>query len=372
MKLIYITSYTFPSTRAEPYYLKSTAEAYAKNLGKDFTFVIRGKIPESFFSMNPISISMTERFRTFKYFFWFPFFVLNKAFNESDVIFMSNDPYLLSIFVFWRKIFFFKYRICSDWHQLFEDWKDKYVAQGSDYLITTTKKLQGLLAIAGEVSKEKILVAYGGIDLPLFDKMALTSKNELRKRLKLPLSGYLVGYMGGFRSVGLEKGLDTMIRALPFLDTNTYLVFVGGARQHIDEYRKLAIELNVEKQCLFIGKQQFDKVIEYELAMDILAIPYPDRSHFRNYGFPLKVWEYLASGRPIVYSNLEIIKEVLGAKGIVFEPGNAESFADAVLHIKKEKIALEEKAKQNRKFVESFTWDARASRILEYMESKKV
>ena len=368
MKLIYITSKKFPSKKVDPFYVRSMAEAFTELLGEDFLFFIRGDIPNELKNMPVASVKFPQHFRTMYYFFWMPILIMTRAWNDREVIFLSYDPYLLSILIFWRKIFRFKYSICSDWHQLFDDWRDKYVATQSDYLVSTSQRLKGFLSSVCGIDKNRVLVAYGGVNPSHFIEKARIKKEEHRKRLGLPVDSFLVGYVGGFRSVGMEKGLDTMIKSLPHLHENITMVFVGGSKQHIDEYGELAKEHSVAQRCIFVEKQSFEKVVEYELAMDVLVIPYPDKHHFRDYGFPMKVWEYLASGRPIVYSNLEIIAEVLQGRGVSFQPDDARSLAHSILSVFNDVESAEKVAQENPSIVQSYTWKARAESIIKFIQ----
>lgn len=345
------------------------AEAFVKCLGIDFSLMIRGNVTDALQYTNAVSVVMPERLRTLYYFFWFPMFVYRQKCSNAETVFMSNDPYLLAIFIFWRKILRFKYRICSDWHQLYDDWRDRYLARNSDYLITTSKRLKGILSSVCDIPSDKILVAYGGINTSLFTEKVAIEKSVLREKLNLPNDAFLVGYVGGFRSVGLEKGLSTMIKALPYIEHQMYMVFVGGAKQYIDEYQLLAEELGVAHRCIFIGKQEFEKVIEYELSMDVLAIPYPDQHHFRDYGFPMKVWEYMASGRPIVYSNLEIIGEILEGRATSFMPDDAMSLAHTLTTLFHERESAEKVGKKNIDDLYAYTWDARVKHIVDFINT---
>ncbi|MEK7614396.1 MAG: FkbM family methyltransferase [Patescibacteria group bacterium] len=370
MKLIYLTSQKYPSAKADPFFVKSMALAFAKILDKNLLFVVRGDTPNELKHLNVMSVKLPRRFRTILYFFWVPIFIIFRNWSDSETVFFSSDPYLLSILVFWRKTLGFKYLICSDWHQLFGDWKDKYVAGSSDYLISTSKRLKGLLSSVCAVNPDKIVVAYGGVDASLFLEKSKTVKTEYQKNLRLPTDSFLVGYVGGFRSLGIGKGLDTMIKALQYLDNKITMVFVGGSKKDIEEYITLAKEINVENRCIFVEKQKpFEKVIEYEMAMDILVIPYPDEPHFRDYGFPMKIWEYMASGKPIIYSDLEIMGEVLEGKAVSFEPDNASSLAAVIARIMKDTDAAEIIAARNPKEVENYTWEARAARIIDFVEN---
>ncbi len=367
MKLIYITSKKFPSTKVDPFYVRSMAVAFSRLLGQDFLFLVRGNIPDELKNVNTESIKAPKRFRMIFYFLWIPVFVVLRKWSSREITFLSYDPYLLSILIFWRKILRFKYSVSSDWHQLFDDWRDKYISKNSDYLISTSKRLKTLLSSVCGVAPDKVLVAYGGVNPDPFIEKSKTKKVDIRKELGLPMDSFLVGYVGGFRSVGMEKGLDTMIKALPHLDDKIVMVFVGGSKQHINEYKALAKSMNVEGKCIFVEKQPFEKVVEYELAIDVLVIPYPDKHHFRDYGFPMKVWECMASGRPIVYSNLEIIGEVLEGRATSFQPDDARSLSDAVMSIYQDIESAERVARQNPKAVEAYTWESRVDNILDFI-----
>jgi len=367
MKLIYLTSQRFPSKKAEPVYHRQMARALTKLLGKNFLFLVRGNIPDELKNINTVSIKLPKYFRVFFYFLRMPFLIMSQKWNNYETIFFSYDPYLLSIIIFWRKFFRFKYSICSDWHQLFNDWRDKYVAKRSDYLISTSKRLKGILSFVCGIDRNKILVAYGGIDADFFVEKLKINRVEYKKRLKLPTNTFLVGYIGGFRSVGMEKGLGTMIKAIPYLNEKINMVFVGGSKQYINEYIKLAESKKVENRCIFVKKQPFEKVAEYEIAMDILVIPYPNKRHFRDYGFPMKVWEYLASGRPIVYSDLDIIAEALDGRGVSFQPDDARSLAHSILSIFNDVESAEKIARENPSVVRSYTWKSRAENIINFI-----
>ena len=343
------------------------ARAFTELLGKNFLFLVRGNIPDELKNINTMSVKLPKHFRAFFYFLRIPFLIISQKWNNYETIFFSYDPYLLSVIIFWRKFFRFKYSICSDWHQLFDDWRDKYVAKRSDYIISTSKRLKGILSSVCGIDRNKILVAYGGVNKNSFIEKAKIKKEEHRKRLGLPADLFLVGYIGGFRSVGMEKGLDTMIKALEYLDENIIMVFVGGSKQHISEYMVFAKEMDIEDRCIFVEKQPFKKVVEYELAMDILVIPYPDKHHFRDYGFPMKVWEYIASGRPIVYSNLEIIAEVLEGRGIPFQPDDEHCLADSILSIFNNIESAEKIDRENSSVVRSYTWKSRAENIIKFI-----
>ncbi len=366
MKVVYVTAFSFPSAKAEPYHVKSLVSALTEHIGKDLLFVINGPIPPELEGIQTQSIKRIKRFRALFYFFWFPYFVYQERLKTNDIVFISNDPFILLVFIFWKKIFRFTYRICADWHLLFDDWKDSVIMRNSDYVVATTQRLKDVTVSKCGIKAEKVLVAYGGVDQDLLVKQENIPKNEIRATLGLPVDAFLIGYVGTFRGRDCEKGLTTMIKALPNLPSHMQMAFVGGTREQIPEYEALANTLGIRNRCHFFEKQPFKKIITYESVMDILVIPYPDHPHFRDYGFPIKVWEYMASGRPIVYSDLEVIAEVLKGKGTSFVPDSPSSLVEAILSIYNNRENVEHMAKRNIDDVASYTWSKKALRILNF------
>jgi glycosyltransferase involved in cell wall biosynthesis len=241
------------------------------------------------------------------------------------------------------------------------------IAKNADLHISTTEHLRNQIITILGARSEDIQTVHGGVS-----EEALLEKDTrvLREKLELPVDQTLVGYIGLFRTLRMEKGIITMIEALTYVprEKNIKMVFVGGKGEEIDFYQKKAKELNVEEQCIFIEKVSSDLVMDYQSAMDILVIPYPDLPHYRNYGFPMKTYEYMASGVPIVYSNLPIIEEVLRDYGTSFVAGNAQSLARVVIESMGTDQVIE-KAKKAKQKSRGYTWEEKAKTILKYMET---
>lgn len=349
---IYLSTKRFPSTTADHIYTRLLAGALARTLGGSFRLVIGGDAPAELEGIPTISVSAPSRLRSLFYFFWLPLF---SARLERNSVFFSNDLYLLSALAFWKPLF--SYRICSDWHLLSETWRDRYVARMSDALITTSARLREKLVEATGVSADRVHVTYGGIDPSPYT----APLSESRESLGLPEGKSLIGYVGFFKTMGQDKGLETMLRALAELPADTHMVFVGGTADEISAYRAMVEEAGVADRCTWVGRQSFEKVVAYERLLDVLVIPYPDTHHFRDYGFPMKVYEYLAAGKPIVYSQMAILDEVLAGRGEAFVPGDADSLAAAIA-----KAVTEEgrrTGERNGREIGKYSWEEKARAI---------
>ena len=369
MRLIFLTSYKYPSARPVYIYMKSMAWAFKAILGENFTFIIAGPVPSEFVGMNVKSINSPERWRSIFYLFYLPFFIFKQKYNNKDSVLFSNDPYLLSVLIFWRKVLRFRYKVFSDWHQLFEDWRDNFVAKNSDYLVSTTKKIKDSIVRVSGINSDKVLVSYGGVDVEIF-KHTPELINDLRKRLGFPLDGTLVGYVGFYKTMGMDKGVGTMIKALTYIqDKNLKMIFVGAIdEKEIEENQTIAESLGVSDRTIFLRAVKAHEVPAFEQAMDMLVIPYPDKPHFREYGFPMKVYEYMFSKKPIVYSNLPIIDEMLFDCAISSIPDNPKDLANKIIFLSENPEAGKKLADKAFEKVLSCTWEKRAENIVKFVK----
>ena len=378
MKIIYITAKKYPGKTADHNYIKNLALAFSQQLNSNFKFVVCNTDPfllSDFTNLEVVSIPKSIK-RTIFFFFWIPFFQMRESSIEKKkdnkrIIFFSNDQNILAVLILWKKILRFSYDVAVDWHMLTGTWKDKFIAKNSDYNFSTSNKLKETIKKISPLIN--INTVYGGVDIRTYkDKRNLllnTSekdelKDKLKKELGLPLGKFLIGYVGLFTTMGMEKGISTMIHALPLLDENCAMVFVGGKKQEIEEYSQFAKSLNVFHRCIFLPIQEFDNVVKYELAMDILTIPYPDKPHFREYGFPMKIYEYMASGVPIVYTKLGLIEEVVGEYAYGVKPDSSLAMSLAISSMKENNEKWKNLATEAQKKVEEYTWQARASNII--------
>jgi len=103
--------------------------------------------------------------------------------------------------------------------------------------------------------------------------------------------------------------------------------------------------------------------------MDALVIPFPNRPHYAFYASPLKLFEYMASGRPIIASDLPALREVLNDKSaLFFKPENAADLARAIKMLKSSQTLGYHLSRQALSDVKEYTWSNRAKKILEFIK----
>jgi glycosyltransferase involved in cell wall biosynthesis len=109
--------------------------------------------------------------------------------------------------------------------------------------------------------------------------------------------------------------------------------------------------MNLEDYFIFTDLVPYNEVPSYLNACDILAAPYNPSAYAetRKFGFfysPIKLFEYMACGRPIVTSSCGSIPTIIRDKttGCLFEPGNIEDLANAILFLLDEPGNIEDLA----------------------------
>jgi len=211
------------------------------------------------------------------------------------------------------------------------------------------------------IRPSKIYVAPDAVSLEHFPKGVDVSTS--RSELSLP-SGFLIGYVGELHTMGKEKGVGVFIEAMQFLKNNMYAVVVGGSTESISAYKEYATHLGVSGRVIFCGRVSHNTVAHYMSACDVLVAPFPDTTHYRLYMSPLKIFEYMASGRPIVTTELPSLREILSDESAIFvAPGDSKDLAQGITRVYRHPEEARRKATRARKDVEKHTWSRRARLI---------
>ncbi|HEV8357463.1 MAG TPA: glycosyltransferase, partial [Gemmatimonadales bacterium] len=108
-------------------------------------------------------------------------------------------------------------------------------------------------------------------------------------------------------------------------------------------------------------------------ALDVALLPYPALAGFSF--SPLKLYEYLAAGVPIVASDLGQIRTALegGRWGALVRPGDPSALAQGIRGVLADRIRAEEIAAAGRRVaLQEHTWDQRARALTGLLEGRRV
>lgn len=222
------------------------------------------------------------------------------------------------------------------------------------------------------VPKEKVLVLEDGVDLERFD--IEDDRIFCRQKLGLDVGKKYAVYCG---HLYVEKGIEVILQAASMLQGRKDLVFllVGGFendRRHWEEYCKQNEISNVQ----FTGFIENALVPQYLKSADVLLLPYKLDLNYKvmdiNTTSPLKLFEYMASKRPIVATKVSTVEKILenGVNGILTDP-TVKDFGEKIIE------CIEDESEGNRialhawDDVQRFTWRCRAESVLNLVDVGK-
>lgn len=186
-------------------------------------------------------------------------------------------------------------------------------------MIAISERLKELWVGYG-INSEKIYVAHDGVDLAEFKRIAKFSRNELRKKLGLPLKREIICYVG---SLDRDRGIEFILDAADFYKERNYLfLIIGGGPSDIDKY-KSKFKFN---NAVFTGYIENSRVPLYLRCADLLVMPYQKTVVTIDGCSPMKVFEYLASGSYILAPKFKSFYEVMhDFEGITFYEADDKS-----------------------------------------------
>ena len=203
-----------------------------------------------------------------------------------------------------------------------------------------------------------LLVAHDGVDLNIFD--ARISKEDARDRTSLPQNTKIVMYAGHLFT---WKGVDTLGEAAKLMPEVTF-VFVGGTNADVENFRD---KFGQVKNILILGHKPYKEMPIFLGAADILVLPNSAKEKISIYTSPLKLFEYMASGRPIIASDLPSIREVLNENNsVLVKPDNPEDLARGIKLILDRADLGKEFAGKSLEEVRNYSWEQRAKKILTF------
>lgn len=216
------------------------------------------------------------------------------------------------------------------------------------------------------ILESKILIAPDGVDLEKFD--IKISKEKARKKLNLPLDKKIVLYTGHLYE---WKGGTTLLEAARKSEirnpkSETLFIFVGGVGKDIKNFEQKVQGLS---NVMIIGQKPHAEIPYWLKAADVLVLPNSAKEDISKfYTSPMKLFEYMASGVPIIASDLPSIREVLNNEtAYMFKAGNSLALANVIEEALSNNVESNRRAENAREKSKKFSWSNRARSILEFI-----
>ncbi|HWZ59385.1 MAG TPA: glycosyltransferase [Gemmatimonadaceae bacterium] len=224
-------------------------------------------------------------------------------------------------------------------------------------LVTVSDVLADRIADAMDVPREKIVVVPNGVDVERFDPARVAPRHEG--------TGFRIVFAG---SLAPWQGLDALVRALVHVPAAVAVIAGDGpARRGLEA---LAAELEVEARVRFLG--HIDDVPAFLAGGDVCFVGHTDRGNSaETFRSPLKLYEYLAMGKPVISSSVPDAVATIteGKTGFLFQPDDVASLVRAIGAAMAAPLEAMG-ARARREAVERHSWQARVHDMIAQIESR--
>lgn len=335
---------------------------------KKLVFKVK-KIPIKLITGNILFEKISRAFYSF-------FILFHLKFNYYDAIY-TRDFSFLFFYSYVQKFFRLKAPIFYEPHTIYHKSspnkvsfeQEKKALSCVNYYFPISHGIKEDLIRYFELSEDKITVLPDGVDFKLF-KSIHSSKKYAHKKYAIPLDKKIIVYSGSFFD---WKGVDTIVLSAKFIKSKDVVILIfGGRGESFDEINRLVKEEKLEDSIVIDSSLPYEELIKILKSSDIAVIPNKNTTSIGSkYTSPLKIFEYMAAGLPIVSSDVPAMKEILDNEKntLYFKAGDEKSLAKSI-----DRLMFDDKLRSAIKTnnlikVNDYSWNNRAMKTHEVVRT---
>ncbi len=208
----------------------------------------------------------------------------------------------------------------------FVRWMERLNVRGSAVIVALTRGLERTLVARHALPPGRTRVIASAADAEVFRPLDAA---VCRRGLGLDVAARWVGFVGAFLA---HQGIDTLIDAVPRVlarcPTARFLLVGDGVMRA--RWSARVERAGLARAVVFTGQVPYRDVPRHVGAMDVCVAPFTGN---RGETSPLKVFDYLACGRPVVASAIESVREITEdvPAVVTVPPDDPDALADAVI-----------------------------------------
>jgi glycosyltransferase involved in cell wall biosynthesis len=241
---------------------------------------------------------------------------------------------------------------------------ERYLIEHADRIIAVTPGIRSRILEHYRAAPDRIAVVENGANTGLFFP---EDRESALSRVNLPPSGRYVCFVGNFAPwQGVEQLIDAAPRVHEAIPAVRFLLVGDGAMR--ERWQALAAGRGLGDLFLFAGRVPYAAVAAYINASDLCVAPFTAERNERIGLSPLKIYEYLACGRPVVASGIAGVKELLehSGGGICVDPRDTREFSGAIIRLLRDERLSGEMGERGRRYVAGHhDWGQVARRVAE-------
>lgn len=375
MKIIYVENVRIPSERAHAYQIAQTCAWFAR-FGHEVVLVNpdRSKWPDvlPFYgweqglfkhvklrSPDPLALKwMPRKIAYLLQRFFFTKALRKWVHGQEANVWYTRDPAMIDILKDHRRRFVLE--LHDDPANRPARW-ERIKAHVAKYVVITRGLQERLIALG--VPASLIRVAPDGYDPKDFEHPG--DRLAERQLLNLPEDAFVAIYIGGFYP---WKGVDLVVQAWRKTDQNAHLVLIGGPegdRRRLESF----VPTEAAKRIHIVPLMEHARAVRALAAADVGLLTSSERQEIgRVYTSPLKQFEYLAAGLPVIASDVPSSHEVLTVDVAKFYPPTPEGFLETIAAAMKDEAWRARARELAPVLVAPYTWQVRAEKIAEALK----
>jgi glycosyltransferase involved in cell wall biosynthesis len=197
---------------------------------------------------------------------------------------------------------------------------------------------------------DNILTIYHGCDT---QELKVFSKLKSRVELGLKRTAYYIGYTGRMRKDAIMLFVETIEKLRNRYSLDVYGLLIGNSAMSVDVY----IDQEIKKYIIKTSWIDYRDMNKYMSASDVLILPFR-KTVARNTIWPSKINDYLSVGRPILSTDLEVLRKIIKKYAVgVLADDTGESLALNCCRLLKNEKRMNQMGKNARKLAETaLTW----------------
>ena len=357
MKLLYATSIYLPSVRANRLQILSMAKAFQHVLGNDFVLGVASKEGiEKDIRVVEMGMRVKSYMMAWRY--------IRYAHHAGVTHIYCREEKLLFFLFLYNRLLLGNISFFYEIHHLMylHVWWFRSVLQRMLGIVSITHAMKSVLEEA-KYPPERIIVAADAVAVAQFD--IAVGKDDARRRLQLPMEKQIIVYTGSIHEPW--KGVGVLHEAAKQFGNEYLFIIVGGKPHYVENFRATYPDISNFK---LLGHKSHSEVPLFLKAADILVLPNSATAEVSRLSTsPMKMFEYMVSGTPIVGSGLLSIREVLNENNaLLVPPDDPNALAEGIREVFEQTEQARQRAHRARRDVERYSWDKRAESILSFLK----
>lgn len=239
---------------------------------------------------------------------------------------------------------------------------ERLATKYSDRIVSVTPQIAFYLKVHFSCQPNKIEIVGNGVDTkkfhPIQDEFLLMN---LKNRLGIGQRDIVIIFVG---NLAPWQGIESLIEIAPFLvkeiENIRFLIIGDGILR--DEFERKVNLLEISDYFIFTGTVDYEQIPLHINISDICVLP---KRRLKSGYSPLKLYEYMACGKPVIASRVEGLEFIESeGVGLLIDPENMKSFKGAISSLIENSVKREDMGRRGLQIANNrFNWDSRVANI---------